>query len=405
MNILQQTSPFAELEKELTLTTTHNDLWELFAAHLVVPDVVDRPPLYRLPVKYAHSSDIEIGTTLEMAEEFGNPPRVDMKSMDEDKHYTLIMTDPDVPNRTQPTDREFLHWMVINISRNNVDKGDEIVPYVPPLPQRGSGLHRYVFLLLEQSTPLPADRLAWKHSSSPTKLENGSPKFSNNKEAALQCAAKPPTPVFTPKHSPVPSPKRTTQSPLPASPLTKTPPVGPAAQWPERTGFSTKEFMAKYLIKCVAAGSFFQAEHNGAVDELLDKLTSKELTDNLQDCQEQDLSEPIVLKPRRVKTAAPRMKFTEPGNAQSLARAITAKKQQGPVPIVTQDSKQLANATIRKKPVGKDASNAKSDGQHKALVAMDNGKENGLPSTMQNLKISKKEVPVIEKNSVKKNRI
>lgn len=29
--------------------------------------------------------------------------------------YTLVMTDPDAPSRAAPTDREFRHWLVVNM--------------------------------------------------------------------------------------------------------------------------------------------------------------------------------------------------------------------------------------------------------------------------------------------------
>ena len=32
-----------------------------------------------------------------------------------EKLYTLVMTDPDVPNRALPTEREYLHWLVVNV--------------------------------------------------------------------------------------------------------------------------------------------------------------------------------------------------------------------------------------------------------------------------------------------------
>ena len=58
--------------------------------------------------------------------------------------YTLIMHDPDA------VVGNWLHWVVVNIKGNNVKNGDELFEYTGPAPPKGSGKHRYIFLLFEQ---------------------------------------------------------------------------------------------------------------------------------------------------------------------------------------------------------------------------------------------------------------
>src|SRR6266487_6952850 len=65
--------------------------------------------------------------------------------------YTLMMIDPDAPNRETHKARNWKHWVVVNIPGNDVDKGEEETPYARPTPPLGSGLHRYVFLVYKQS--------------------------------------------------------------------------------------------------------------------------------------------------------------------------------------------------------------------------------------------------------------
>lgn len=65
-------------------------------------------------------------------------------------YYTLIMIDPDMPSPIHPDDREFLHWMVLNIPGNLLTLGDFRVGYVGATPLQGSGSHRYVTLLYKQ---------------------------------------------------------------------------------------------------------------------------------------------------------------------------------------------------------------------------------------------------------------
>ena len=58
--------------------------------------------------------------------------------------YTLIMHDPDAPVGN------LLHWIVVNIDGNSINNGDTLLEYKGPAPPKGSGSHRYMFLLLEQ---------------------------------------------------------------------------------------------------------------------------------------------------------------------------------------------------------------------------------------------------------------
>lgn len=70
---------------------------------------------------------------------------------DKEKLYTLIMSDPDAPSRAEPKFREFFHWGVINIPGSDISAGREIVGFIGSGPPRGTGLHRYVFVVYEQS--------------------------------------------------------------------------------------------------------------------------------------------------------------------------------------------------------------------------------------------------------------
>lgn len=58
--------------------------------------------------------------------------------------YTLIMYDPDA------VVGNYLHWVAINIPGNNVSNGQTLLNYKGPAPPKGSGIHRYIFLIYEQ---------------------------------------------------------------------------------------------------------------------------------------------------------------------------------------------------------------------------------------------------------------
>lgn len=64
--------------------------------------------------------------------------------------YTLIMHDPDAVGGN------LIHWLVVNIDGNNIHNGDILLEYKGPSPPKGSGIHRYIFLLYEQTNKVNA---------------------------------------------------------------------------------------------------------------------------------------------------------------------------------------------------------------------------------------------------------
>lgn len=71
--------------------------------------------------------------------------------------YSLIMVDPDNPSPEKPTERSILHWLVMNIPRTCIAKGDTVAEYIPSNPNIGTGTHRYIFLVFKQPKKLVLD--------------------------------------------------------------------------------------------------------------------------------------------------------------------------------------------------------------------------------------------------------
>lgn len=54
------------------------------------------------------------------------------------------MVDLDAPSRQNPTSREWLHWLVVNIPGGNISQGEERKVYKGPNPPKDMG--KYLFL-------------------------------------------------------------------------------------------------------------------------------------------------------------------------------------------------------------------------------------------------------------------
>ncbi|XP_017046686.1 protein D2 [Drosophila ficusphila] len=128
---------------------------EVFRSHQVVPDVITEPPNQLLKVTYKDGLVAKDGVELTPTQ-VKDQPIVEWDAQPGD-FYTLIMTDPDAPSRSNPKFREFKHWVLVNIAGNDLASGEEIAGYVGSGPPEGTGLHRYVFLLYKQSGKLEFD--------------------------------------------------------------------------------------------------------------------------------------------------------------------------------------------------------------------------------------------------------
>lgn len=106
-------------------------------------------------------------------------PRVQFEA-EKDAYYLLVMTgryftswffnslhifflDPDVPSRKEAK-YEVKHWLIGNIPDGDVKKGDILADYRGSGPPKGSGLHRYVFLVYKQN-----GKIAYEEKRIPSK--------------------------------------------------------------------------------------------------------------------------------------------------------------------------------------------------------------------------------------------
>jgi len=124
-------------------------------AEAVVPDVIDSVPPKSIQVTYENGKEVNQGNELTPTQ-VQNQPQVKFDT-DPGSLYTLTMIDPDAPSRANPEFREILHWMVVNISGNDLNSGTTISGYIGSGPPKDSGLHRYIFLVYKQPGPVTCD--------------------------------------------------------------------------------------------------------------------------------------------------------------------------------------------------------------------------------------------------------
>ncbi|KAG7474008.1 39S ribosomal protein L38, mitochondrial [Solea senegalensis] len=62
--------------------------------------------------------------------------------------WTLMLTCPD--EHLVDNEAEYIHWLVGNIPGGAVQAGEELCHYLPPFPAKGTGFHRYVYVLFKQ---------------------------------------------------------------------------------------------------------------------------------------------------------------------------------------------------------------------------------------------------------------
>ncbi|KAA8515386.1 hypothetical protein F0562_019003 [Nyssa sinensis] len=121
----------------------------------VIGDVLDMfSPATEFTVHYGPKK-VANGCTIKPSDA-SDKPRIQISGSHTSSNlYTLVMADPDAPSPSEPTFREWLHWIVVDIQGgSDATKGKELVPYMGPKPP--TGIHRYVFALFKQKAMMGA---------------------------------------------------------------------------------------------------------------------------------------------------------------------------------------------------------------------------------------------------------
>lgn len=123
---------------------------DIFAESHIIPDVFNNLQLTQHLNVYYNRHLLHNGQELSPFE-VSDKPIIHFHPK-KNKFYSLCMIDPDAPSRSDPKLREWVHWLVINISDDGkVEEGDEVIEYIGSKPPKRTGYHRYIFALFEQS--------------------------------------------------------------------------------------------------------------------------------------------------------------------------------------------------------------------------------------------------------------
>ncbi|XP_042297455.1 phosphatidylethanolamine-binding protein 1-like [Sceloporus undulatus] len=118
----------------------------------------DQRPAGLLRVAYGPQAQLEqLGQELTPSQVQNRPTCIDWPGCDPQKLYTLILTDLDVPSRADPKNREWHHFLVTNMKGHDIGSGCVLTDYIGSAPAKGTGLHRYVWLVYEQPQRLTCD--------------------------------------------------------------------------------------------------------------------------------------------------------------------------------------------------------------------------------------------------------
>ncbi|XP_038619161.1 phosphatidylethanolamine-binding protein 1 [Tachyglossus aculeatus] len=129
---------------------------EQWSGPLSLHDVDERPRV-PLRVQYSTAEVTQLGQVLTPTQVQQRPVSIAWEGCDPQKLYTLVLTDPDAPSRQDPKFREWHHFLVVNMKGSDIGSGRVLSDYIGSGPPKGTGLHRYVWLVYEQTGPLACD--------------------------------------------------------------------------------------------------------------------------------------------------------------------------------------------------------------------------------------------------------
>eukprot|EP00051_Salpingoeca_urceolata_P031883 m.13367 g.13367 ORF g.13367 m.13367 type:complete len:217 (+) comp4540_c0_seq1:63-713(+) len=120
-------------------------------SHQVVPLVYSAAPPELLTVAHPCGFSPGMAATVTPTQVLERPTALSWPGLDPKSFYTVMLVDPDAPSKADPKFKCWLHFLYVNAFGAQLEAGIETAAFVPSAPGSGSGLHRYTWLVFEQS--------------------------------------------------------------------------------------------------------------------------------------------------------------------------------------------------------------------------------------------------------------
>ncbi|KAM6964338.1 large ribosomal subunit protein mL38 [Tautogolabrus adspersus] len=165
--MVKQNKKNVELERAARLCTLKipldrvQDAWEKSSGPFHIRRVADHYGVFRdlfpmacflpqVPLRVGYGQDkscqVYHGNRLTPTEA-ASVPQISFDA-EEGSMWTLLLTCPD--EHLLDNEAEYIHWLVGNIPGGAVQAGEELCHYLPPFPAKGTGFHRYIYVLFKQ---------------------------------------------------------------------------------------------------------------------------------------------------------------------------------------------------------------------------------------------------------------
>ncbi|KAJ1310770.1 hypothetical protein OPQ81_009291 [Rhizoctonia solani] len=134
----------------------------------VIPDLLASfHPTVDLRISFSEGEDVVPGGFLPVKSTLRAPNITAQVYHPEERLYTLLIVDPDVPNPSTKSFSTYLHAfkpnITLSVTKTQIilptapETSETSLPYIPPHPQNGTPYHRYTTLLLPQTSELSID--------------------------------------------------------------------------------------------------------------------------------------------------------------------------------------------------------------------------------------------------------
>ncbi|KAK2820923.1 hypothetical protein Q5P01_023882 [Channa striata] len=169
--VIQNNKKNVELERACRLRTFKipldqvQETWEKGSGPLHIRRLADHYGIFRDLFPKAHfvpqvslrifycqdsSSQVHYGNRLTPTQA-ASAPQISFDA-EEGSLWTILLTCPD--EHLLDNEAEYIHWLVGNIPGRAVQAGEELCHYLPPFPAKGTGFHRYIYVLFKQEGPI-----------------------------------------------------------------------------------------------------------------------------------------------------------------------------------------------------------------------------------------------------------